>query len=100
MLMRLFSSSDKHSLQKICSQHLVQINLVINLFCLFVYLLFDEAHDCSFSDVDCQSFSCRVFDQLIHCFIFDDVFVTQYLLYANMTLILLRIDQVLLYVIE
>jgi len=31
MLMRLFSSSDKHSLQKICSQHLVQINLVVNL---------------------------------------------------------------------
>ncbi len=31
MLMRLFSSSDKHSLQKIRSQHLVQINLVVNL---------------------------------------------------------------------
>jgi len=30
MLMRLFSSSDKHSLQKIRSQHLVQVNLVIN----------------------------------------------------------------------
>ena len=30
MLMRLFSSSDKHSLQKICSQHLIQINLVVN----------------------------------------------------------------------
>ncbi len=30
MLMRLFSSSDKHSLQKICSQHLVQINLVVD----------------------------------------------------------------------
>jgi len=32
MLMRLFSSSDKHSLQKIRSQHFVQINLVIDLF--------------------------------------------------------------------
>jgi len=32
MLMRLFSSSDKHSLQKIRSQHLVQINLVVD-FC-------------------------------------------------------------------
>jgi len=32
MLMRLFSSSDKHNLLKICSQHLVQINLVVNLF--------------------------------------------------------------------
>ncbi len=31
MLMRLFSSSDKHSLQKICSQHLIQINLVVDL---------------------------------------------------------------------
>ncbi len=31
--MRLFSSSDKHSLQKIRSQHLVQINLVID--CIF-----------------------------------------------------------------
>ncbi len=30
MLMRLFSSSDKHSLQKISSQHLVQVNLVVN----------------------------------------------------------------------
>ncbi len=30
MLMRLFSSSDKHSLQKIRSQHLVQINLVVD----------------------------------------------------------------------
>ncbi len=29
--MRLFSSSDKHSLQKIRSQHLVQINLVADL---------------------------------------------------------------------
>ncbi len=28
--MRLFSSSDKHSLQKIRSQHLVQINLVVD----------------------------------------------------------------------
>jgi len=28
MLMRLFSSSDKHSFQKIRSQHLIQINLV------------------------------------------------------------------------
>ncbi len=32
MLMRLFSSSDKHSLQKVCSQHLVQINLVVDQF--------------------------------------------------------------------
>ncbi len=30
MLMRLFSSSDKHSLQKICSQHLIQVNLVVD----------------------------------------------------------------------
>jgi len=30
LLMRLFSSSDKHSLQKIRSQHLVQINLVVD----------------------------------------------------------------------
>ncbi len=30
MLMRLFNSSDKHSLQKICSQHLIQINLVVD----------------------------------------------------------------------
>jgi len=28
--MRLFSSSNKHSLQKICSQHLIQINLVVD----------------------------------------------------------------------
>ncbi len=28
--MRLFSSSDKHNLQKIRSQHLVQINLVVD----------------------------------------------------------------------
>jgi len=33
MLMRLFSSSDKHSLQKIRSQHLVQINLVVDHQC-------------------------------------------------------------------
>ncbi len=32
MLMRLFSSSDKHSLQKVRSQHLVQVNLVADLF--------------------------------------------------------------------
>ena len=31
MLMRLFNSSDKHSLQKIRSQHLIQINLVVDL---------------------------------------------------------------------
>jgi len=31
--MRLFSSSDKHSLQKICSQHLVQINLIVDQQC-------------------------------------------------------------------
>jgi len=31
MLMRLFSFFDKHSLQKICSQHLVQVNLVVDL---------------------------------------------------------------------
>ncbi len=31
MLMRLFSSSDKHSLQKIRSQHLIQVNLVVDL---------------------------------------------------------------------
>ncbi len=30
LLMRLFSSSDKHSLQKICSQHFIQINLVVD----------------------------------------------------------------------
>ncbi len=30
MLMRLFSSSDKHSLQKIRSQHLIQVNLVVD----------------------------------------------------------------------
>jgi len=30
MLMRLFSFFDKHSLQKIRSQHLVQINLVVD----------------------------------------------------------------------
>ena len=30
LLMRLFSSSDKHSLQKIRSQHFVQVNLVVN----------------------------------------------------------------------
>jgi len=29
--MRLFSFSDKHSLQKIRSQHLIQINLIVNL---------------------------------------------------------------------
>jgi len=29
--MRLFSSSDKHSLQKIRSQNFIQINLVVNL---------------------------------------------------------------------
>jgi len=69
-------------------------------FYLFVYLLFDEAHDCSFSDINYQSFSCHVFDQLIHCFIFNDVFATQYSLYANMILILLQINQILLYVIE
>ncbi len=31
LLMRLFSSSDKHSLQKIRSQHLIQINFVVDL---------------------------------------------------------------------
>ena len=31
MLMRLFSSFNKHSLQKICSQHLIQINLIVDL---------------------------------------------------------------------
>ncbi len=30
LLMRLFNSSDKHSLQKIRSQHLIQINLVVD----------------------------------------------------------------------
>jgi len=42
--MRLFSSSDKHSLQKIHSQHLVQINLVVDLFAqVFVKALQDES---------------------------------------------------------
>jgi len=63
-------------------------------------LLFDEAHDYSFPDVDCRSFLCRAFDQLIRCFVFDDAFATRYSLYANMTSILLQIDQVLPYVIE
>jgi len=31
MLIRLFSSSDKHSLQKIHNQHFIQINLVVDL---------------------------------------------------------------------
>ncbi len=60
----------------------------------------DEVHDCSFSDVNCWSFSCCIFDQLIHCFVFNNVFTTQYSLYANMTLILLQIDQILSYVIK
>jgi len=38
--MRLFSSSDKHSLQKVYSQHLVQVNLVADLCRVFaVYVL-------------------------------------------------------------
>ncbi len=41
LLMRLFNSSDKHSLQKIHSQHLVQINLVVNL-CLSIDVCFSS----------------------------------------------------------
>jgi len=36
--MRLFSSFDKHSLQKIYSQYLVQINLIIDLLILMFYM--------------------------------------------------------------
>ena len=51
MLMRLFSSSDKHSLQKIRSQHLIQINLVVDL--LVDELMLSSSHRfVSISNVD------------------------------------------------
>jgi len=42
LLMRLFSSSNKHSLQKIRSQHLIQINLVIDLIELDEFIEFKK----------------------------------------------------------
>ena len=46
--MRLFSSSDKHSLQKICSQHFVQVNLIVDQSLLVMQ------HHLAVEHIECQ----------------------------------------------
>jgi hypothetical protein len=59
--MRLFSSSDKHSLQKIHSQHLVQINLVVDsVCCLFNFEVDQFASESSFLYFCHMLFKCRL----------------------------------------